>query len=496
MSAVDVDLTGFELHNMVHTPQGLRVRKPLVSLNTPTASTVYVGSKSIENPSTTEVLHYLFEQALGTGLVTLRVMTESFVELFSFPLGQMQADPIITGDVVDNQIMFNSPSFSTPLIGYTGGGIISAVAQASIQPNTTALEIPNGHITGFSDRFIIAQYTDFFVSDPNDAFRSYVVENAVGLGATIFDIFQGPDGALFLSTSAGAFTLSADALGQGQIVLGSISRVPGIDTSRSRNAIAAAGVVVVLQRDHVQVIGAHATSILTPTPAGGNAINLAPYTGRRFYSIPVDVEDLRLSGELFATSNGFVVGFRGRRGHFIVYNLKDNTFQYVWSSNAATSFNLVGTLRDRDGNTLYVLRDRVAAFIGSGGPDYDGSDVRGVACGRLPAEVGDNAMVRRVTIGATNMGKSTGVYVSGVSASTGKTVTTPTKSTDIVIGTSLWSASAPFMGGRSLRSIRHSVAARSVDPNLEVVVTGANRRLNSIASVEVSGQGRTVDDKG
>lgn len=478
-----MDLAGFELHNMVRSPQGLRVRKPLVSLNTPTASTVYVGGKSIENPSTTEVLHYLFEQATGTGVVTLRVMTESFVELFNFRLGHMQADPVITGDVVDNQIMFNSPSFSTPLIGYTGGGIISAVAQASIQPNTTAIEIPNGHITGFSDRFIIAQYTDFFVSDPGDAFRSYVGENAVGVGATIFDIFQGPNGALFLSTSSGAFTLSADALGQGQIVQGAISRIPGIDTSRSRNAIAAAGAVVVLQRDHVQIID-------------GDAINLAPYTGRRFYSLPIDVEDLRLSGELFATSNGFVVGFRGKRGHFIVYNLKDNTFHYVWSSNASTSFNLVGTLRDRDGNTLYVLRDRVAAFIGSGGPDYDGTDVRGVACGRLPANVGDNAMVRRVTLGATNPGKSTGVYVSGVSASTGKLTATPTKSTDIVLGTSLWSASAPFMGGRALRSIRHSVAARSVDANLEIVVVGANRRLHPTVSVEVNGQGRTVDDKG
>ena len=483
MATIDVDIAAFELHNIVRTPQGLRVRKPLVSLNTPTNGTVYVGSKSIENPSTTEVLHYLFEQATATGIVTLRVMTENFTELFNFNLGHMKADPVITGDVVNNQIMFNSPSFSTPLLGYTGGGIISAVAQASTNPDTTAIEIPNGHITGFGDRFVIAQYTDFFVSDPNDAFRTYVSVNAFGVGATIYDIFQGPDGALFLSTSAGAFSIPADALGQGQTLQGAISRIPGIDTSRSRNAIAAAGAVVVLQRDHVQIIG-------------GDAINLAPYTGRRFYSLPIDVEDLRLSGELFATSNGFVVGFRGKRGHFIVYNLKDNTFHYVWSANAATSFNLVGTLRDRDGNTLYVLRDRVAAFIGSGATDYDSTEVRGVACGRLPANVGDNAMVRRVTIGATNMGKSTGVYVSGVSASTGKTAATPTKSTDIVIGTSLWSSSAPNMGGRALRSIRHSVAARSVDPNIEIRVDGAGRRLSSSVSVEVNGQGRTVDDAG
>jgi hypothetical protein len=490
VSVIDVDISGFELHNMVRTPPpapgeppGLRVRKPFVSLNTPTAGTVYVGSKSIENPSTTEVLHYLFEQATATGIVTLRVMTENFVELFNFPLGQMQADPIITGDVVDNQIMFNSPSFSTPLFGYTGGGIISAVAQASIQPNTTAIEIPNGHICGFGDRFVIAQYTDFFVSDPNDAFRSYVGENAVGIGGTIFDIFQGPDGALFLSTSAGAFSLSADALGQGQEVQGSISRIPGIDTSRSRNAIAAAGVVVVLQRDHVQILG-------------GPAINLAPYTGRRLFSRPIDVEDLRLSGELFATSNGFVVGFRGKRGHFIVYNLKDNTMHYVWSASASTSFNLVGTLRDRDGNTQYVLRDRVAAFIGSGATDYDGVDVNGVACGRLPANIGDNAMVRRVTVGATNVGNLTGVYVSGVSAATNKTAAAPTKSRDIVIGTSLWAVAGQAMGGRALRSVRHSVAVRSVDPNLEIIVSGANRRVHPIVSVEVGGQGRTVDDKG
>jgi hypothetical protein len=215
-------------------------------------------------------LHYLFEQATATGIVTLRVMTENFVELFNFPLGQMQADPIITGDVVDNQIMFNSPSFSTPLFGYTGGGIISAVAQASIQPNTTAIEIPNGHICGFGDRFVIAQYTDFFVSDPNDAFRSYVGENAVGIGGTIFDIFQGPDGALFLSTSAGAFSLvrrraRPRARSAGLHLADPRHRHLAL-TQRHRRA---AGVVVVLQRDHVQILD-------------GPAINLAPYTGRRF----------------------------------------------------------------------------------------------------------------------------------------------------------------------------------------------------------------------
>jgi hypothetical protein len=52
VSVIDVDISGFELHNMVRTPPpapgeppGLRVRKPFVSLNTPTAGTVYVGSK-------------------------------------------------------------------------------------------------------------------------------------------------------------------------------------------------------------------------------------------------------------------------------------------------------------------------------------------------------------------------------------------------------------------------------------------------------------------
>jgi hypothetical protein len=169
-----------------------------------------------------------------------------------------------------------------------------------------------------------------------------------------------------------------------------------------------------------------------------------------------------LSGELFATSNGFVVGFRGKRGHFIVYNLKDNTMHYVWSASASTSFNLVGTLRDRDGNTQYVLRDRVAAFIGSGATDYDGVDVNGVACGRLPANIGDNAMVRRVTVGATNVGNLTGVYVSGVSAATNKTAAAPTKSRDIVIGTSLWAvAGQTWAGARCARSGTRSPCALS-----------------------------------
>jgi hypothetical protein len=472
----DIDLTqGFELHNVTARGGKFRTRKAFVSLHTPTAGTLHVGAFTLESAFTTEPWHYLFEQSTTTGIVTLRVFTEEFVEMFNFSLGPLQKNAVITKAVVDNEIMINSPSFSAPLFGQVGGGIITATKTASIDPDTTAIDIPQGHICTFGGRMPIAQGPNLFYNDPEIDPRTYVGENVVSFDGSILDIFQASDGALYIFTTNGVFAQAADALGLGQDVTGFISRIPNINTSRSRNAIASVGNVIVLQKDNILLLGNGGAQTTAP-------IDLLPYEGRRYFSQVVNVEDLRLSGELFATPSGFVCGLRAKRGFFLQANLIEHSFHWVWSK--ASSFNVVGTLRTRDGEPLIVLDNNVITAAITGKTDHDGGTVTGVIAGKLPLPVEQRPVIRRVTTSSANIANNVGVAVDGRA----KTTTAPTKPGDVIIGTSLWSAGTAI-AGRQRRTVRTSFDTRSSDPNVELVFESGDRRIGSSMDVAVNGIG-------
>lgn len=470
-----LDLSDFELHNCRVAGGALRSRKGLVSVKTPTGGTGFVGSFSVPSSFTTEMWHYLVEQNTSTGDTTMRVDTEEYVEMFNQALGALQANPIVTHAVANNQMMVNSPAFSAPLYGLPGGGLITATKRPSINNDTIALDIPQGHITSFGDRFPIAQGNIVFFNDPPSANsidpRTYVGENALALPGTIFDEVQGPEGSLYLFTSAGVYSLPVDAIGQGQAVVGSLARVPGIETVRSRNACATAGAVVVLQRDHV---------VLLPS---GDRIDLTRRGNRRFFSQIVDVDDLRRVGELFATPRGFIIGFRGKRGHYLEANLDTRSFAYVW--NPTASLNVVGTLRSRDGEPLIVLSDQVVVPFTRGTSEaLNGQDVVAVASGALDLPEGTAPVVRHLSLAADNVAATVGASVNGSS----KTATTKTRTTDTIIGTSTWSA-VTKMAGAVPRASRMGFNVRSSAPHIEIAVHGGDRALESSVNVEINGQG-------
>lgn len=475
----DVDPSTWELHNIVKTPSGLRTRSPLWSIKTPTSGS-FVGGFTVEVPSSTEVHHYLFEQGTD-GTTTLRVVTEEFFELYNFPLGVLQQNPVITWAIGNNQILINSPAFSAPLYGVVGGGVVTAVATMSLNTDTTSLDLPQGHICSFGDRSPIAQNQVVFFNDPPSAKsvdpRSYVAQNVLGLPGSVFDLFQGPDGALWMFTSAGVYTMPPDALGQGQTVVGSIARVPGIDTSRPRNACATIGTVAVLQRDHV---------VLLPS---GTIVDLSPYNGPRRLSNRVEVEDLRLSAEIFPTPRGFIVAFRGNKPFFLVADLKNQSFSYV--IDASTSYNAVGVLRTRDGEPLYVLSDRVVMQMGISDRDsWAGIAQLAVACGMIETSAADRPVLRSLTTNTEFVGQPVGVSAGRDGLTS---LTQPTITGDTIIGTSQWSSTGSFIG-RTFRSTRHNVSQRMPEPPVEVQIGGLGRRVG-LVDVDLAGQGRSRRDQ-
>jgi len=478
-----IDISNAELHNMVKRKGGLEVRKGLVSIKQPTADNLYVAGFSIESPFTTEVWHYLFEQHTITGVVTLRVYTEDFVELYSHDLGALDSKPVITHAVANNQIMINSPSFSTPLYGLVGGGIIPAVKTESENPDTTALEIPIGHTCSFGPRTAIAQGNIVYFNDASQTAdpRTFVSQNANPLAGTIYDLFQGDDGALYMFTSAGVFYMAQDAIGKGQQVEGFIGMIPGLQTTKPRNAAASNGVVAVLQRGGITILGGK-----------NQVIDVASYKGPRYYSRPTEVDDYRLSGEIFATAEGFIVGFRGNRGSgssfFLDFNLREGYRSFVWPS--GYSVNVVGTLRSRDNDTLILLDDNVAMYSGN----YDALDesideLYASACVDVDTPEGLEFMVRHVVTSSENVNGQSYVFLDNVTS--GKSV--PSRPGDAIIGTDDWTGVA---SGRRLRSTRHGFSRRLTNISLEVTFTGSGMsRVESGVDVQTKGQGRKRGNK-
>lgn len=468
-----VDVTGWELQNIVRTANGLRTRKGLVSVKTPTAGTVFVAGFTIESVFTSEPWHYLVEQSTTTSLGTLRVFTEEFFELFSVALGPLPLSPVFTHGEQMNQTIINSPSLSGALYGLVGGGLMTIEKSASENDDTTALNVPTGHVAAFGDRLPIAAGNLVYFNDPGVDPRSYVDENVVGFPGSIYDIVQGPGGGLYVFTSTGVYVMAGDALGQGQEVAGFISRVPGLETTRSRNAAASGGQVAVLQKEGIQLLD-------------GPNIPILNTRYRRFWSKVVDVEDLRSSGELFPTPRGFIVGFSRARGYFLDVDVESRSFSWVTSTSSA--LNVAGTLRSRGGDLLVVLRDRVV--VPSGNVDFDAATIRGVASGSVEIPENIRPVVRRVTLASDNYGQTVGA---AVNADT-DTATVATFSRDLVLGAGLWSASATY-AGRDARTTRLSHAARGEDPQLEVRVDGGDRRIEPNIAVDLAGQGSGRRDR-
>lgn len=480
-----VDINKWEQHNTVVTNGKLAIRPGLFSHKLPTSGTVYQAGFSVESSTTTEVWHYLVERTTATGVCVVRVYTEDLLEMYSYDIGVCSGDAVFTYALTNGQIMVNSPSMSAPLYGIVGGGLTTAIKQPSINPDTTAINIPTGHTCTFGDRVAIASGRTVYFSDPDIDPRTYVQENTWVVDGRILDLLVGGDGSLYAFTSNTVFTLASDALGKGQQVTGFTSTIPGIYPSRPRNAAASNGQVAVLTADGMLLVG------------GKRQTDLAPYQGRRYWSLPVEVDDLRVYGQIFPTPDGFVVCFPGEP-FMLNISIRDDFTSYVWTK-TQQPINAVGVLKGRDGDTLYVLRGRIAQLVGT--LDFDGEQVRGVACGELEMPPDKAGVVRSITVSSDSVGESTVVFAGG-SATTGTTAIRPIETApttvmrpgDSVIGTTLWNTSAR-MSGRSLRSTLHRTVARDGDLHVEVGANGAGRRLGGV-DVQVTGQARQRRDRG
>lgn len=479
-----ISIKNFERHNVIAESGRLSTRRGfVVSCNAATftlAGSEFVGGFSVLVPSSSEAEHYLFLQDTTTGAVTMVVTDEEWGERYRLGLGVHPETPVFSHAMVNNQLMINAPSMSGPLYGLPGGGVMPAVATASRNPDTTAIDIPAGHICSFGDRMPIAQGSIVYFNDPTLDPRTYVSTNNVPLPATIHAITQGPDGALWMFTAAGAYSMAADALGQGQSVAGFISLIPQVLTSRPGGACSTPYGVVALTVDGVAVL----------SRGESRELAFSTYQGRRKLTRPIDVLDVRQFGRVFPTSFGVIVGFGSDRGYAVAVDLGDNTTSFWYTSAVAAPLNVVGTLRTRDGEDLIISRTGIYAIHTKGLRDFSdlvANDIAGALCGRVQSGPQENPLVRRVSISAANGGAPVSVCGNGV-VDTGKSTTV---NGDTVIGTDLWGT--PNWSTLTARSVRATLNVRATELDLEVTISGMGRII--LESVDVQAGGTWTNKK-
>lgn len=486
----NIDLSKFEKHNIVTDNQGrLWSRKGFVLLKKAVdvvAVSDFCGGFTVRVPSSNEVVHHVFTQTPVDGVVQMHVMTETFTLMYSVNLGPMPKKQVFTWAMVNNQIMINSPSMSSPLYGLPGGGLMPALKLSSINDDTTAIDIPAGHICSFGDRMPIAQGSIVYFNDPGVDPRTYVAENTLPLTGTVYDIFQGPDGSLYMFTSNGLFIMASDALGQGQSVSGFVSLLPNVETSRPGNACSTPYGVVVLTEKGLLVVG-------------GQEIEFSTFRGRRSLTKQIDCEDIRQFGRVYPINGGVIVGFDDSRDYAVLVDLAgggDVTFLHneVGAGAVIPTMQVVGVLRDRDGTPLIITKKDIRMMFHTGSKELttwtgsgDGDKIRASLAGRLQAGPGDNPLVRRISVSVANSGAEVDTACNG-NQDTGATTSV---NGDLVADDagSVWGVSR--WSGTTTRSVRTTLNVRATEPNIEVRVSGGDRRIANDADVQTGGTWRT-----
>lgn len=466
-----MDLSGFELQNLVPVNDVVRVRPGFAQQYLVTAGAAIVYAFSVVSPQTGEVFHYIFERVIVDGTAILYVKTESFVTVTTFTFTYLALKPIINYAVQNNQIIINSPNFTNPLYGIVGGGLaqIQSVTSVNDLNTPTLASVPVGLTSTFGDRIPITDGNVCYFNDPGVDIRTYVSLNVVSLPGKIFEIFEGPGGALYFITPNGTYALASDALQYGQEVVGQLAKVSTYSANQYRNVVYSAGHVWALAKDGIEVVTA------------GQKLKPASFTRKRYYSQYVGPSEggSYQSGTIWATSTGIAVSLDHK---ICVVDAAD--MRPRWYTNDSTSdISIVGMCRSVEGTDLWVFPDRVCELIGN--QEFDsGGTVLGIAAGSTTFDPAASPVLRSVTTISDNVGLSQLAYCQG----TARTAVTPAPSrASNVVGTGTWSASAHYVGP-DMRSRKHNFMSRTDDFALEIGAEGALSLLG-LVNIETISKG-------
>ena len=174
--------------------------------------------------------------------------------------------------------------------------------------------------------------------------------------------------------------------------------------------------------------------------------------------------------------------------YMIEVNIREGYQQYIWYPNGQ-SLDLVGVLRGRDGEDLYLFTDNLVEMYGQ--IDTEDDVPKAVVAGRIDVPTKESPVIQSIKVSSDNIGSTSRVAVNGALSE----VTTPRKDDDVIIGTETWASGAETYSGREMRTVTHHLAGnRLTDLHLEIEITGADKLLEAV-EVETQGQAPRRTDR-
>jgi len=438
---------------------------------------------SIENQNTTEVMHYVI---YTTGI--LRIYDEQFILQFTTSISAESAAGFpqaaigsFTHAVVNNQLIINSEYLSAPIYGVVGGGVIPAVKVASINPDTSAIDLLPGGVASFGDRIVYSYINQIFISDPGTEPRTIVAENTISFGGKVLDMFQaGPNGLFYVFTTAGLYTLPADGLAGQQSYAGFITSSKDYEATQLHNVAYSKNAIFGLLDNGVWDVN--------------NSKNIELIKWRRGRGLSQTVgnfTDFRY-GRIYTYENGFICQIGTT---ILMIDIVNKYSSWINNTNDSTT-QLVGVLKTRDGKNIFCATDAVWELIGNSGNlsgvdvDYNNAAFFGTCATNILTPPAASPVIREITVGLDNNGKQVQTYVRGTTSAntTGNTII-GANATNVFGSEPLWDTAGLVYSEAKFRSTRNRMAVRGDNLDFEMKVTGANARISSDVQIVLLGQG-------
>ena len=477
-----LDLKAFGKRNVWRLPTGeTAVRPGLRRIATPTAGRRWVGGKSVQNPWTLEVWHYVADVDTNGRDLTVRILDEDFVEFQAIATGVDAIPRGFSVVVVDQEVLVCSPDMPT-LYGLVGSGLIVAVKVASDNPGTTAIPIPRGIGCSVANRAIIADGASIFVSDPaavtGGTIRTFVGQNQNGRPGVIFGVHEGAGGSLVCVTSAGTYLLDSAAFAVGVVGSnGSDWRLVHHHQAYSYDSSCAVrGRVYALTRRGFTLVDVE----------NNDEVLLDDAMVPRLYGPRVSSPDWRTS-RLMDGDDGPMVAY----GDLLCMNDLPEGMRSWWSCAVNTTWKVRGTLRDIDGGAMLLAEDGVYLM----GGNVDGTQLlsgeaatqaAGVMFGALPTNPRHNAIIRDVVWRAALGGA--GEIRCAVRGQQAVEAVPVADSRSLIIGTSTWGAAGTVFQSAPLARTNGGADFNfsSGDLSLEFGADYPETRLGTVADLEMS----------
>lgn len=327
---------------------------------------------SVKCPRTNVVFHYIVSDQGGN----FNIFDENIISIQRKALtGSVPKRVALCYAIVEDEIIVTSPYFPT-LWGLLGNGLIQAVKVASVNPNTTAIDIPKGISVGWAGRAVISDGEALYFSDAL-APRTFTAENiVVPPGGTVYALHVNSGGALIIVTENGVYALPEDAAASGQLVVGVFSKLTDYCAIDYETTCVS----------HGQVYGMTQKGYRRIDIEGSDEVLLDEDNMSRSDSLRIAFTDYRRA-RMFSAQSGPIVSISAR---MYVSDLA-TSFGCWWV--LGTELSLTGILFDNTGEEFYLVEQNLYSKSGNNSSE---ETVSAFTAGRIVPEAGQSRVIREI----------------------------------------------------------------------------------------------------